>query len=533
MKLNADIIFDNLSQSVAVESFGRHDQKLSLQRPVFKNDLSCEFAADHVYVALTDWLPADPAFGKRVVIICAGGEPPGKYTTGKCVCFLIKDETDIFSVFNAVQRIFNKFGEWDRGLQRVINGAGDIGEILELSFPVIENPMVVFDADYHYAAYTDVINKHDALEIYRPDHNGYVKLDLIRDSREYYEIPFSNAEPALICILGVQYFVVNYYDHKRNFSGNLSIPLLLRQQRPSDIVLIRHLAKIVETAFDKYSARLDGSMDNLKSVFMDLISGEPLDSVRKKYLEKGIYQGLYLCMIMRLKQPSSDKIPTGYIHHTIENSFKGGCAVFEAENSIVSYFDLRKLSLDEKTLIDKAADILWTMNLKAGVSNSFTNLSIARLYYRQACVAFDIGSIVQPDTDCYLFTDFAPRYMVSQCTGEFPLELLYSKGFCQLLEHDVSSEISYIHTLRTYLNNNMNITKTAKALFLHRSTLIERLRHIKRALHGELECPDQRLRLQIIFKIMEINQIDCTRADAVAQRYFLFTPSLTTSPNKT
>ena len=51
----------------------------------------------------------------------------------------------------------------------------------------------------------------------------------------------------------------------------------------------------------------------------------------------------------------------------------------------------------------------------------------------------------------------------------------------------------------------MNITKTSEDLFLHRSTLLERLKRIENLLQADLSDPDQRLRLLILLKIMETN----------------------------
>lgn len=60
-------------------------------------------------------------------------------------------------------------------------------------------------------------------------------------------------------------------------------------------------------------------------------------------------------------------------------------------------------------------------------------------------------------------------------------------------------------TLRVYLKHNMSATKTAEALYLNRSTLLERLSRIKSLLDSDLSDPDERLRLQILLKALEIH----------------------------
>jgi DNA-binding PucR family transcriptional regulator len=51
----------------------------------------------------------------------------------------------------------------------------------------------------------------------------------------------------------------------------------------------------------------------------------------------------------------------------------------------------------------------------------------------------------------------------------------------------------------------MNITQTAKELFIHRSTLLERLKHIEDLLQLDLKHPDVRLYLNMTLKIIENN----------------------------
>ena len=108
MELNADIIYDNLSQVLAVERYGRGKQNLALIRPEFYNRENRELRKNHVYVSRADWLPHNPIFESGVVIVCVGGKPPMKYLTDECVCLLIENN-DIFAVFNYLQKIFDKY----------------------------------------------------------------------------------------------------------------------------------------------------------------------------------------------------------------------------------------------------------------------------------------------------------------------------------------------------------------------------------------------------------------------------------------
>ena len=140
------------------------------------------------------------------------------------------------------------------------------------------------------------------------------------------------------------------------------------------------------------------------------------------------------------------------------------------------------------------------MNACFGISNPFEDIYQARLYYLQACAAMDNGRLFAPEQQFYFFQDFALKELVINAIGNLPMEMYYSEGLLRLKKHDESSGVSYVDTLRTYLNDNMSITKTTAHLYINKSTLVERLARIKRELGCDLNDPDERLRIQILLK---------------------------------
>ena len=52
----------------------------------------------------------------------------------------------------------------------------------------------------------------------------------------------------------------------------------------------------------------------------------------------------------------------------------------------------------------------------------------------------------------------------------------------------------------------MSVTKTANELYVHRSTLLERLARIKRELGLDLEDSDVQLRLRMLLKAIQVRE---------------------------
>lgn len=97
--------------------------------------------------------------------------------------------------------------------------------------------------------------------------------------------------------------------------------------------------------------------------------------------------------------------------------------------------------------------------------------------------------------------------MLSNSLGGLPAEMYYPKGLKKLLEHDASSSVSYLETLQVFLNENMSYNRTAELLYIHRSTMIDRITRIERELGLDLNDPNERLMLMMLFKTMEIDEL--------------------------
>ena len=146
------------------------------------------------------------------------------------------------------------------------------------------------------------------------------------------------------------------------------------------------------------------------------------------------------------------------------------------------------------------------MDLKLGISQEFTDPFSARSYYLQALAALDNGIRIRPDEILYHFRDYVLYELISNAQADLPLDMYCPDGLRHLIEHDKTSSISYVDTLRTYLNNHMAVTQTARDLYIHRSTLLERLERIQDILKEDLKDPDIRLQLQILLKALFFKQ---------------------------
>ena len=505
MKLNSDIIYDYLNETMLVRSFGESSGALKLHRPRIYTGEGDEFLPDQLYVALVDQLPSDPILHRGTVIICVGGAPLPVYTTGTCVCLSILDSTDIFTVFNQVQDIYDRLDQWEEALRSALDSNADIQKMLDVSFDIIANPMVVIDAEYKVIGYSKEIDERDDLALYRPGPDQMMRYDLVSGSIWGNDTNMTMRKPFTLMYKGNVNFSSNLFDETR-YIGNLSISFVLRPYRVSDNILSQVLSRYLEQALQRLTTLNHVQTDLMRDAFRSLLKGYSLSGPARQYFDSYTEKPTYRCIRAVPSERSRKKVPTEYVCNLLEKSLQGSVG-FEYDSGIVAFLEVNGLEENEEDK-EKVVQLMKRMDLSAGVSSPipFGHLYRVRFYYRQTEIALDFGTQMHPSERIYYFEEYSMRYMIYSCVGEFPPEMLYSEGFQRLLAFDASTQTDYLKTLRVYLNNNMNITKSAEDLHIHRSTFLERMKKIEGILRVDLKDSDERLRLNIMLKMLEMQE---------------------------
>ena len=155
MRLNADIIYHNLKQTLNVEIYGMCENDLVLHRPEFYLDRTSRFEANHVYVCSADHLPAEPVIEDNVLLICLGDAPQRDRFEQHCGILSVSGDEDIFRVFNIVQSIFNKYEMWEADLNEILRRGASLQELLDAGGEIFGNPMLLIGSDFRLLAYTE------------------------------------------------------------------------------------------------------------------------------------------------------------------------------------------------------------------------------------------------------------------------------------------------------------------------------------------------------------------------------------------
>ncbi len=126
--------------------------------------------------------------------------------------------------------------------------------------------------------------------------------------------------------------------------------------------------------------------------------------------------------------------------------------------------------------------------------------------HREAQQALEIGRRLFGEGKLHSFARLGIYRLLFHLYGHQELSDFYQETLGLLLESDNRSNSALIETLEGFFRCNGNLSETARAMHLHRNSLLYRLGRIEEILGRSLEDPELRLSLQIALKIRHLQK---------------------------
>ena len=507
MLLSAAIIRDNLPASLDAKITGILDNTDSLGRPEFHEGTEQAFRAGHLYVVRADRLPARARAERGAVILSIGTSSQLRHYQARCCVITVDKDADFFAAFNVVQRIYDTYDAWEDDLNRIIDDDANISGMLDRSEAVFGNALTAIDNNFRILGSSRLARRHSSDFNLESSDGMSLNLESIDTFLGNRDLAFDEHEPLLIELQDTVTLSCNLFDNDV-YQGCVTVHYGKRPYRESDKGMLKYLSRMIMRAKRQLATTTSDSRGTFRQAVQDLVEGIPLDMMGRAAFERAAMDRRFVCMRLKLSNRLAN-LPIGYVRNMVESGFPRSATFEHHGNSVVSFIDLDELDqkLPYKDAIRKVIEpFIGTMGMKAGLSDPVGDILQARLYYLEADAALENGLLYEPDGSLFEFQDHILEDMIVGSMGEFPLELLCPAGLRSLMAHDVSSSTSYVETLRCYLDNNTSVTATARRLYVHRSTLLERLSRIRRELDMDLDDPDVRLRLRMLLKAMQVRE---------------------------
>lgn len=504
MKLNLDILSENLSEIISLKTFGQSSDKLRLSRPLLYDEVTV-FEADKIYIALTDSLPEQPHIIKGTVIIGIGNSLPKAFFSSKCGVILSDASKGLAFIFNEVQKIFDKYDAWENALKKIIHDKLDIKSLVDVSEKIFGNPIFILDDELKCLAFSSlsdtipefenefVLNKVPSLKEFNEFKNN------LKNDRKKKDVYFPNKTNEN----SFRTMCANLFQNQI-LCGVCCVNESVKPFRASDKELLRFLRSHVEIIYSQYQRILSSQKNSLKDLLVKALNNEPISNAELRKVKNRSRDEIdrYICVACKLADDSKT-IPVEYACIQFVNLLPGSVA-FMHQNILVFFINLRLVPKGSEDTMQIVDGFLKVISSKGGVSDEFCEIEKARLYFIEACVAIEIGSQYKPKKRLLFFKDYVKEYIVSQAVCQLSADLICAEGLKNLRYHDILHKTNYFQELRTYIKCKTNAVQTAKELCMHRSTFITHMERINELIKMDLDDPEDLFYIQLSYKIMEI-----------------------------
>lgn len=502
MRLSTSFIVESLKKTYEFTECQKNSDTFSLERPVFYrkgNPLS-----NHKIYILYDAFPNfDCSIPSDSLFICGEHHKDSCPIPEAFLC-VFPDTISLFDVFNHIQGLFDLCDHWDQQLLRLQMEEGSIAQMLEISYPVFQNPLLVQNLDFTTVASCDgekAVSGKSPLNIYQNmEYINTMKQDphfnKVRDLDEPFLFPDY--------ITGFRSLNLNIKKYSRT-SFRIIVAELHTAFCSYHIGFLKHLGKYIEYALMHNVMQRPGKNKTIHNILLTLLSNKSADymAISTQLTSAGwLPEHSYLCLILQITYLDVQNLTVNSICDYVENVIPGSCA-FPYQDHIVIFVNL---TLSGKTADDISDTLIYFIRdsfLKLSLSSTIKGHMHLRRQYLQAKAAHEIGNIQKPYLWIHPFSSLALPYIFHQATIQIPGFMLCHEGLLRLREHDREQGTEYMKTLEVYLHNHLNVMQSARELFIHRSTFLYRLERICKILDSDLSDYEELLHLMISFYLLK------------------------------
>lgn len=490
VKLSAAILCHELKKRYPLGCYNCTQTSLTLKRPLlWDSGRTAEHSRVYVLApgsapSLAD-LPAD-----SLLVFCGG--VPDVLPLCSYICFAGPQAVE--QVLNDLQIIFDRYLEWDESLERLSSGSS-IQDILDCSTPIFENMLVMTDISFRIVAFAAPRTSAggDASLPPRTTAQRQARLRQFYADQRDEQPPF----PVPREILGFEKLACNFFDSGVNI-GSLTVHPCSQPLRLQDSALLAHVRMRVAGCWRRL-APLECPERHLGKLLRRLLEEGTVDRDHLLFALSYATCGgapLFCCLAVPLPE-KWEREHLLYLQRRLSQE-PGALAFFDCGGKLHILQNLAG-GAEEGTSAEGIAQILESVELQAGVSDPFSDITLFPYYCAEA--SFAAGRGPESGGRMLLFRDHVDQYVLENCCGALKREMLYPPGFQRLLDHDEGGKVSYADTLKAYLDANMNALQASARLYISRNTLLARLAHIRALLGMDLEDPDVRFILSVCIRL--------------------------------
>lgn len=438
--------------------------------------------------------------------LCCDYDPdkkPAVHTALPANCSVFYSERSLPAVFNMMADKISRFVRWNDALKNVLYRNEGLQALLDLS-SFLPGTLLLTNAGYKLQAsvYKEEVSDPTVDEVRQLGYHTFETIERIHK-----EVPLVSSQDTseYISKISNNYTIIRLIRYKERIAARLCLILNGPKTDPSysDYMAILGNA-IAEYLFSRQSVDYASNAE-LGSLVSDIMEGRIVNQTeldqRMKQVKLIAHRYFHLMLVSFDQEGSRSPIPWNYVISQLQYIFPySNITTYNGDILLIIQKRQRKsrVKFNEKYLMN----LLEQYNGFSCMGNASEFIMSLPPMYHQVHGALRIGSHLDPKRRIYYYEDFA-MYQIVELAADSEIKHLSSRNLAHLCNNEMIALIMYdqkyntnmADILLTFLRYERNTTKAAEALFMHRNTLLYKIKKIEEIIDRDLEDPDFRARM--------------------------------------
>ena len=512
MKLSMEFIWDCLRrEGIALNLAGNRERKLRGVR-LFQSGETPDPGL--LYFPIPGTAPGavrEAWAGQGACLLWPGSRETLPVGTDALLC---PPEGDPFGICNRISELFSFFGDWCARVYEAMVDNRPLEEICAFLNEVTPNPWYISDASYRMLAIKKDQDAEEMSAIWRYQYRErHLPIDMVLSLVEDGRLEQMNSQRSAVISRKLEPFVIPYVSKTiflpKGILGHFHIVGFYTRLGSYEREIADVFGDMLARVFAGDSAYLPTSGRFFDNYFVDLIEGrngamtEIMDKVFHRF---GWAPEDSFALILLSRRGRSIQVHTArdLELQVLERLYGYKCFLYR--DKVVALANLTRQSRGsagsgEEAMLRCVESILRDFGGSAGISEVFSGKADVEdlgFYYKQAELA--AGYAGEAEKTYCTYSQVALRHLGDRLLADGGARFVYHRALEQLARFDRENDARLYETLRLYLENEQNTMETARKLFVHRNTLLHRLRKIEEL--TRLDLGDSQVRLRLLLSLL-------------------------------
>lgn len=442
---------------------------------------------------------------KNLILICVNSDKKNTITAKNVI--VLNTNIEFAILINKLQDIYIFFHEWNRDIDISIIKNKGIQHLVDISSPIINNPIIIYDPSLKIIAYSKDIQLDDNIyttvtekgyippeyvsffeqeNIFSELNNKGAKLSnpyAIREHEDFVKLLRIHDEIVAYCII-----ILADYPNKPYITSLFNI-------------LCDNILQFLKLSHESVKAERYMYEYFIIDLLEDNYNDESTVKSRLQYIDIPYKSNFYL---LKFSMQDDSNAPEKYLVHAFAEMLPNA-RVFVYDDSIIALYTLNNIDFTTyKNYFDKLFNTISTelkrRKIFCIISKCFHKITDIRIAYLQIK---EIQYFLNDKKLYYYYEDYWIFHLLAITQNRFPLLSFCEPVILEIQKQFAAKGVNQLKILEVYLKCDRQMTKAAEKLHMHRNNVIYHIKQLEMKYNLDFEDEELRLKLLVSFKILE------------------------------